>query len=330
MFCFNDDHLVTLPLATNNECSPLERLIINHHCSLNGLESLISYTPELHQLTIHQTDSNITTLQSIALINLVFIYLHMCKTSFYELKTFLFNISSTLKILSINCSEKIIFLDAHRWKQFISYYYPQLEKCYFTYYDRMNNDNQYEIYPGQINQFSSTFWIERKWIFHVKIDDTDIKYMIYPYKKTWYDYIDDKNIEYSTSTSLMLAIDLNPFYLEMLFERIKRVLTITQMHHLEIIEEHLVPAYIEELDDEYFHTSSITRIHINKVYLQVFSSMEDFNFIMALFPVTIYLQVGYLNNMNIELFVRNILKKINNECNDHLRLLCCHVPALDD
>ncbi|CAF4786751.1 unnamed protein product, partial [Rotaria sp. Silwood2] len=70
MFCFNDDHLITLPLATNNQCSPLERLIINHHCSLNELESLISYTRELHQLTIHQTDSNIMTLQSIAFINL--------------------------------------------------------------------------------------------------------------------------------------------------------------------------------------------------------------------------------------------------------------------
>ncbi|CAF1577281.1 unnamed protein product [Rotaria sp. Silwood1] len=241
MFCFNDDHLITLSLATNNQCSPLERLIINHRCSLNELESLIPYTLELRQLTSHQTDSNITMLQSITLINLMFIYLHMCKISFYELKTFLVNISSALKILSIHCSENIFFLDAHRWEQFISYYYPQLEKFYFTYYDLTDNDNQYEIYPGQINQFSSTFWIERKWIFHVEIDNADIKYIVYPYKKTWYDYIDNKNIEHSTSTSLMLAIDLNPFYLEILFERIRLVLTITQIYHLEIIEEYIVP-----------------------------------------------------------------------------------------
>ncbi|CAF1241254.1 unnamed protein product [Rotaria sp. Silwood1] len=247
MFCFYDNHLITLPLATNNQCSPLERLIINHRCSLNELESLIPYTAELRQLTSHQTDSNITMLQSITLIDLMFIYLHMCKISFYELKTFLVNISSTLKILSIHCSENIIFLDAHRWKQFISYYYPQLEKFYFTYYDLTDNDNQYEIYPGQINQFSSTFWIERKWTFHVKIDNADIKYVVYPYKKTRYDYMDDKNIEHSTSTSLMLAIDLNPFYLEILFERIQRVLTITQIYHLEIIEEYIVPGMLIRL-----------------------------------------------------------------------------------
>ncbi|CAF4868035.1 unnamed protein product [Rotaria magnacalcarata] len=41
------------------------------------------------------------------------------------------------------------YLDAHRWEQLILHYYPQLEKFYFTYYDRMNNDNQYQIYSGQ-------------------------------------------------------------------------------------------------------------------------------------------------------------------------------------
>ncbi|CAF4393554.1 unnamed protein product, partial [Rotaria sordida] len=84
----------------------------------------------------------------------------------------------------------------------------------------MDNNNQYLIYTGRVNQFSSSFWIQRKWIFHVK---------------QCYDYIEDDNIKYSTAPSLMLAIDLNGLYLEMLFERIKRVLTITQIYHLEII-----------------------------------------------------------------------------------------------
>jgi hypothetical protein len=89
---------------------------------------------------------------------------------------------SKLKILSISCSQNVIFLDAHRWEQLILNYYPQLEKFYFTYYDRVNSDDQYPIYSGQVNQFSSSFWIERKWIFDVQIDNTDIKYMIHPYR----------------------------------------------------------------------------------------------------------------------------------------------------
>ena len=65
MFCVNDDHLIKLLLAINNQYSSLECLIINLHCSLNELKSLISYTPELRHLTIHQIDPNITILKSI-------------------------------------------------------------------------------------------------------------------------------------------------------------------------------------------------------------------------------------------------------------------------
>ncbi|CAF4313239.1 unnamed protein product, partial [Rotaria magnacalcarata] len=50
------------------------------------------------------------------------------------------------------------YLDAHRWEQLILHYYPQLEKFYFTYYDRMNNDNQYQIYSGQTTE-SKKYWV---------------------------------------------------------------------------------------------------------------------------------------------------------------------------
>jgi hypothetical protein len=46
----------------------------------------------------------------------------------------------------------------------------------------MSNDNQYEIYSGQVNQFSSSFWIERKWIFDVEIKFVDVVYIIRPYR----------------------------------------------------------------------------------------------------------------------------------------------------
>ena len=46
----------------------------------------------------------------------------------------------------------------------------------------MDNNNQYLHYTGQLNQFSSSFWIEGKWIIKTEIDDTNIKYIINPYK----------------------------------------------------------------------------------------------------------------------------------------------------
>ncbi|CAF4044812.1 unnamed protein product [Rotaria magnacalcarata] len=80
----------------------------------------------------------------------------------------------------------------------------EIEIFYFIYCDRMNNDNQYSAYSHGLNQFSSSFWIPRRWIFNVQIDNTNIKYMIYPYRNTWYNYIlADKNIQYSTSLKLI-------------------------------------------------------------------------------------------------------------------------------
>jgi len=98
--------------------------------------------------------------------------------TFNELRTFSTKIPSNLKILSVNCSKNIIFLDAHRWEQIILNSYPQLEKFYFTYSDR-NTD---QIYSGSINPFSSSFWIQRKWVFKVQIEGTEVRYLVYPHR----------------------------------------------------------------------------------------------------------------------------------------------------
>jgi len=44
----------------------------------------------------------------------------------------------------------------------------------------------------------------------------------------------------------------------------------------------------------------------------------------------IYLKIDFINNMNIQLFVKNILMKIKNDSNQYLRLLSIHVSAKDD
>jgi hypothetical protein len=77
--------------------------------------------------------------------------------TFNELDILSTKICSNLKILSVTCSKNIIFLDAYQWERLILQYYPQLEKFYFIYCDRLDNDNQYQIYTGRSNQFSSSF-----------------------------------------------------------------------------------------------------------------------------------------------------------------------------
>jgi len=105
----------------------------------------------------------------------------LCEITFNQLETFIKNLPVTLKALSFSVqSQDITFLDAHRWKQLILRCFSQLEKFYLKYYDRMDNNNQYPIYSGTLNQFSSSFWIERQWVFKAEIIDKDIKYLVYP------------------------------------------------------------------------------------------------------------------------------------------------------
>ncbi|CAF2123652.1 unnamed protein product [Rotaria magnacalcarata] len=272
----------------------------------------------------------------------------------HELEIFSNKLCSNLKILFINCSQNIIFFDAHRWEQLILHYYPQLEKFYLTYYDGINNNNQYPIYTGPVNQFSSSFWIQRKWIFHVQINGIYNKYMIYPYKKTWYNYIDDNNIEYSTSTSLIFTHFLTSSYDEMIFEQIKRVLTITKIYHLSISKEHsihlaiqlinvlrdLITLKIHSLPSD--ETTSFTfeefctiasfksRSKIAKVYIEEINDINDFHNISLFCPRMKFLQVKRFN-INIQLCLRTFLKDIYNN-NDicSIRSLCFDVRTMDD
>ncbi|CAF3018363.1 unnamed protein product [Rotaria sp. Silwood2] len=125
---------ITFPIANDQQFGPIESLIIEHSCTLNDLISLISYTPQLHHLAVYKPDKNDPNAQIFLLINLSnvkSIHLDMYQITVNELEIFLTKISSNLKILSINCSNDITFLDDHRWKSLVSHNFLQLEKFYF-------------------------------------------------------------------------------------------------------------------------------------------------------------------------------------------------------
>jgi hypothetical protein len=70
-----------------------------------------------------------------------------------------------------------------RWKQLIQDYFPQLNKFYLTYFNHRYNDNhQDEICSKELNEFYSSFWIERKWVLNIEIDENYIKFRIHPFK----------------------------------------------------------------------------------------------------------------------------------------------------
>ena len=72
-------------------------------------------------------------------------------------------------------------------------------------------------------------------------------------------------------------------------------------------------------------TESINQI--TKVYLEKMSAIEEVYSLMKLYPNMSYLKIDSFDNMKIDVFIRNILKKINRESNQYLRLLCFRAPS---
>ncbi|CAF2621761.1 unnamed protein product [Rotaria sp. Silwood2] len=70
--------------------------------------------------------------------------------------------------------------------------------------------------------------------------------------------------------------------------------------------------------------------NITIVYLEKMFSIEEIYFLIRFCPRITYLKVDFINDMNIKLFVKDILKKINNDCNQNVCSICIHSPTTDN
>jgi hypothetical protein len=133
----------------------------------------------------------------------------------------------------------------------------------------------------------------------------------------------------------------------MIFDEIKRVLSITQIFHLNIIEKqistHILIKLIILLSDlitlklhslllDKFTEEELRIISkmkfqskITNVYLEQINNIKEFNRISLLCPRMIHFKVKYIN-----LFLRTIFIEINHNDNYYLRSLCFHSPLADD
>jgi hypothetical protein len=178
--------LISLPLSSKTQTSPIEYFLIDHYCTLNELSILLSYTPQLHRLNFsHIEDSNSTIgiIPQIILSNLTSINFDIPYITFDEFKMFITKLDCRLNVLRYDTrSSDIAYLDANRWEELILKYLSQLKKFYFEYDEEIEHDGEYSIDFGDFNQFNSSFWIERKWILETEVDSFEIKHSIRPYK----------------------------------------------------------------------------------------------------------------------------------------------------
>jgi len=75
-------------------------------------------------------------------------------------------------------SEDMTYLLSNRWERLIKEYLIHLEEFHLDYWISNDRDKEPPDYPWESNQFISSFWIERKWIFEVEIEIEEYCYVM--------------------------------------------------------------------------------------------------------------------------------------------------------
>ncbi|CAF1307481.1 unnamed protein product [Adineta steineri] len=359
------DTSISLSPATLKQFSTIEYMHIHHPCTFEQLSNIVSYTPHLCQLDFSNTyeiDSIYETILPLTLSNLT--YLRICISSLFfdEFEIFIRRIDSKLKVLCVTITMHCVdssYRDGDQWEEIIIEYLPHLEKFSLEIYEDTDDYYSPPVYTDEPIEFNSSFWIEREMIVNITIDYEFNKYSIQPLKKRWYEDTQDKIINSSTEHSQSNRLTLNdiPYKesYEVLIEKIYHVSFISQICHVEIPYDKIfiglliqILGALPQLISLKLHSLSINKprklsskemdilssikntSQIKYVYFQKMIKIEDIDFLMRLCPSMVYLKIDYANNINVEIFVRNILKKMNCKLNEHLRLLCFHIPVVDD
>jgi hypothetical protein len=168
---------------------------------------------------------------------------------------------------------------------------------------------------------------------------------IFFYRKRWYDE-DNHLIDYSKSSRLTLNVSHNENVIVALFRNMSDILPIIKIYHLKICMQisndlliKILPSFIYLdsltlsslfLSRNFDKNKTIQCDSITKIYLEIFNDINELNFLMKISPQMIYLKIHRINNINIQTFLRYILRKIQNESNIYLRLLSIRVSTIDD
>ena len=104
-----------------------------------------------------------------------------------ELELFIIKIGSQLRVMRIIASHDPTYLDANRWERLISHHIPHLHKFHFRHHQYSSRRFVATDYDTLIQRFTSSFWIERQWIFQLQINKdlknvNEIIYSIRPQK----------------------------------------------------------------------------------------------------------------------------------------------------
>ncbi|CAF4222501.1 unnamed protein product, partial [Adineta steineri] len=221
--------------------------------------------------------------------------------------------------------EDMAYLNAKRWEDFLQENLSQLEKFYFIKMVYFSDDYETRMYLGEQNEFSSTFWIERK---------------------KWFEYDSESN-QLLKSVELEIA-NVSPersLKSISISDHIYHALTITQIYHLQISTtislENLYKILVLLPDIEtltlfrllFTNPTSITdeelqplcllfrEKHCQKLSFSDVYQMADVHFLMLICFHVNHLHLHCDDYNHIESFVGLILSHVRSRTDSKLRLL---------
>jgi hypothetical protein len=163
------DYNETLEVSIT-EYSSIEHLIITDSIYLHELDSILSYVPHLRRLSFHslsESRSERTKISPRVLNHLTHISFQINSLKFDQFEQLVIDLFPNIQVLHLLLTHGISrgYLDAHRWKQLILSYIPNLRVFDIQVNLSVNNNDDQLRIESQINQFISPFWMERQWFF---------------------------------------------------------------------------------------------------------------------------------------------------------------------
>ncbi|UJR29614.1 hypothetical protein I4U23_017162 [Adineta vaga] len=214
--CHRSEIRFSFSIPPNEQFTRLEHLILNHRCSVSELFTLFSSTPFLRRVTCEHLYGPSSTSTKLILSNLRSMSFGHCHLDFDGFETFMTCLSANLQCLRVTTTENSTYLDAHRWEQFFSKFFPSLHQFYFRSEEKIRHRFMLRSHYHHLHQFTSHFWIERQWLLEILIDATSefsasIVFQIEPWKakKRWhqvYEHIRQEKFSQTCSTQWLSDI----------------------------------------------------------------------------------------------------------------------------
>jgi hypothetical protein len=157
----------SMPLKIDlHQFSPITHLIISYRCNLYDLSILLSFVPHLRRLSCYnllELSYTQIEIQSIILKNLTHLFIEAERLTFDQVELFISKLSHQLQVFHFSTVYDPTYLNADRWEQFILSYLPYIQIFNIKLFP--NYDDDRISCHTSIDQFTSSFWSERRWFF---------------------------------------------------------------------------------------------------------------------------------------------------------------------